>query len=249
LRVLALPTAILFAACSGSSNPGDPDDPIGEVPVDPNLDTDGDGLTDLEEEALGTDIANVDTDGDGWEDGVEVEGNTDPTGRRDHPYTGGWAIGACRNDIVPTGNDIGDIAEDFALSDQFGETVNLHDFCDREVLLVSAAFWWGSCQAEAASLEGWFQQFEDRGFIVITLLGENLYGAAPSQEELALWADTHGLTHPVVSDANWETTVRFIDGYTINLPSMHLLAAGMDILDRDTHVDEDQIRDALPPRD
>ncbi|NTX59359.1 OmpA family protein [Myxococcus sp. CA051A] len=43
------------------------------------LDTDGDGLTDTEEIAIGTDPNNPDTDGDGVSDGIEVEvGGTDP---------------------------------------------------------------------------------------------------------------------------------------------------------------------------
>ncbi len=41
-------------------------------------DSDGDGLTDAEEVALGTDPNNPDTDGDGYEDGVEVESGYDP---------------------------------------------------------------------------------------------------------------------------------------------------------------------------
>ncbi len=40
--------------------------------ADDPTDTDGDGLTDEEEEALGTDANNPDTDGDGLEDGIEV---------------------------------------------------------------------------------------------------------------------------------------------------------------------------------
>ncbi|WP_222822383.1 Rib/alpha-like domain-containing protein, partial [Gulosibacter bifidus] len=47
--------------------------------VDPNKDSDGDGLTDVREEELGTDPNNPDTDGDGLNDGQEVnETNTDP---------------------------------------------------------------------------------------------------------------------------------------------------------------------------
>ena len=42
------------------------------------IDTDGDGLTDIEEEALGTDPENHDTDGDHIEDGMETERGTDP---------------------------------------------------------------------------------------------------------------------------------------------------------------------------
>ncbi|MDB6036537.1 MAG: hypothetical protein JWM99_378, partial [Verrucomicrobiales bacterium] len=41
-------------------------------------DIDGDGLTNAEELALGTDPRNPDTDGDGWRDGVEVEVGSNP---------------------------------------------------------------------------------------------------------------------------------------------------------------------------
>ena len=144
--------APLLAACAdvpytpaterGTGDPaltGDDDDDVGTTPSD--VDSDGDGLTDSEEEALGSDPDAADSDGDGWDDGEEVSGNTDPLAAQDHPYTGGWAIGACRDELQATGNGVGDIAEDFALTDQFGDTVRLHDFCDRQVLLVSAAFW------------------------------------------------------------------------------------------------------------
>ena len=59
----------------------------------------------------------------------------------DHPYAGGWPIDACRDDLVSTGNNVGQVATDFELLDQHGEYVRLHDFCGQEVLLVSAAFW------------------------------------------------------------------------------------------------------------
>ena len=107
----------------------------------PAPDSDGDGLSDAEEAALGSDPHNPDTDGDGWTDLEEVEGFTDPTKKKDHPYTGGWAMGACRHDLVATGDAVGDVTDNFELIDQYGDTVRLHDFCDREVLLVGAAFW------------------------------------------------------------------------------------------------------------
>lgn len=81
---------------------------------------------------------------------------------------------------------------------------------------------------------------------MITLLGENISGRTPSVEDLADWADTFGLHHPVVADPNWQVTARFVDGYSIALPSMQQLAAGMEILRRDTQVSESQIRGALP---
>jgi len=106
----------------------------------PSVDTDGDGLTDAEEEALGSDPAKVDTDGDGWDDGVEEGYYTDPADRNDHPYTGGWPIDACRNDLQPTGMAEGDVINDVALLDQYGEEIRLHDFCDHTVLIEHAGF-------------------------------------------------------------------------------------------------------------
>jgi hypothetical protein len=47
--------------------------------VDPDADDDGDGLTNAEEEALGTDPGEADSDGDGMSDTEEFEHGTDPT--------------------------------------------------------------------------------------------------------------------------------------------------------------------------
>jgi len=100
-------------------------------------DSDGDGISDAEEEAMKT----RDSDGDGFFDLEEIEGNTDPHNPTDHPYPRGWPIDACRNDIQSSGHAVGQIAENFELKDQDGNTVRLHDFCGQVVLLASSAFW------------------------------------------------------------------------------------------------------------
>lgn len=104
-------------------------------------DADEDGLTLDEENDLGTDPDEADSDGDGTADGEEVKQSTDPLDDEDFPYEGGWAKGACRKDIDGEGFAEGDVAENFTMVDQFGEDVSLHDFCDRKVYLVFAAFW------------------------------------------------------------------------------------------------------------
>ncbi len=105
------------------------------------LDDDGDGLTADEEEALGTDPDEADSDGDGVGDGEEVEQSTDPLDESDLPYAGGWAKGACRNDVKAEGWGEGDVSRNFTMVNQFDEDVSLHDFCDRTLYLVFAAFW------------------------------------------------------------------------------------------------------------
>ena len=48
-------------------------------------DSDGDGLTDAEEEFYGTDPYKKDTDGDGWDDYKEIQQGTDPLDANDYP--------------------------------------------------------------------------------------------------------------------------------------------------------------------
>lgn len=113
------------------------------APVDMPFDDDGDGLLSNDEEELGTNPDNPDSDEDGWLDGEEVSDHTDPLDADDHPYTGGWEIDACRTQMPAegTGTAVGEIAPNFGLTDQHGDTLKLHDFCGRAVMIVAAAFW------------------------------------------------------------------------------------------------------------
>ena len=129
LHTVALPFGLLVWGCGVPA----------EVTVD--LDGDRDGLTDGEELALGTKPDVVDSDTDGYSDFAEVQSFTDPNEPTDHPYAGDWPIDGCRNDIVSTGNTVGSIAEQFTLQDQHGDSLRLHDFCNKVVLLVGTAFW------------------------------------------------------------------------------------------------------------
>jgi hypothetical protein len=76
-----------------------------ELGTDPEkADTDGDGLDDPDELDLGTDPLVADTDGDGWTDGEEVDAETNPLYEYSHVYTGGYNVGYCDNGVAePTG--------------------------------------------------------------------------------------------------------------------------------------------------
>ncbi|MFT5679245.1 MAG: hypothetical protein ACI8RZ_000149 [Myxococcota bacterium] len=123
----------------------DPDD-------DPDDDSDGDGLTNAEEEAFGTDPSNADSDGDGYDDGEEVNThNTNPAYAYSHPYTGDYNVGWCETPPAPTGPSgsgqygasyqAGDVAENFTLTDQHGEQVDLYSFCGQYIMIAFGAFW------------------------------------------------------------------------------------------------------------
>jgi len=132
MRGLALPLILLFGACGPTTI---------DVDMGEDIDSDADGLSDADEWRSGTDPDNPDSDGDGHSDGSEFDVGTDPLNADDHVYMGGWDIDSCRDDVVATGNEVGQATDQFKLSDQFGELVKLHDFCAKAVLLVSGAFW------------------------------------------------------------------------------------------------------------
>ena len=74
-------TAAVDAIAAGNGIPSTSygDDQRSPTPVDPNADDDGDGLTNEEEAALGTDPTKADSDGDGMSDTDEFDHGTDPT--------------------------------------------------------------------------------------------------------------------------------------------------------------------------
>lgn len=133
VAALALP---LIPACAA---PG-----TGDAGADPGLvDTDGDGLADSYEDEVGTDPDAGDTDEDGWDDGIEVHGFSDPIAPEDHPYLGGWERSPIPEELseAETGNEVGDIAPDFSLVDQFGEEVRLWSFYGKVIVVENGAFW------------------------------------------------------------------------------------------------------------
>jgi len=182
----------------------------------------------------------VDTDGDGWSDAEEADQFTDPMNPMDHPYTGGWDIDGCRDAIVPTGDDVGDVAENFALPDQYGDEVKLHDFCDRTVLLVSTAAWCGPCIDREVDFAQWYRDYEDMGLMVISLVGENVFGGTPNQGELADWSDASAGAHPAVADDGWGVTQRYVPA-SFAIPTNHLIGPGGVILVTDEYLLESDI--------
>jgi len=228
----------------GSS--GDDDDDDDDTAIDPDLDSDGDGVTDVVELEWGGDPYDPDSDGDGWDDGEELDLGTNPLDSSSYPQEGTWGIDSCAGSITGQGNNVGQVADNFTLTDQNGDDLQLHDFCGRAVLLVASAMWCGPCQSEAVDLAQTYQQYADDGFIVITLLGEDSFGQTPDQGDLQEWANSFGIDHPVVADPGFSVGARFVSGSALYLPSTSLLGPGAVVLERDSPVSTNDILSALP---
>lgn len=185
LAALLLP-AFLLSGCS--STPGDGG---GKDEVDPATytDTDGDGLMDAEETALGTDPASADsdvdrlgdadeagmgtdplvgdTDGDTYLDGDEVAEGTDPTDPNSRIYIGYWPYYHDKDSISDPGFDE-DIANGtgfprFQWMDQFGDEVDIYDYAyqGKPILIDLSGIWCYYCNELAKWLEGRRSFFDD----------------------------------------------------------------------------------------
>jgi hypothetical protein len=69
-----------------------------------------------------------------------------------------------------------------------------------------------------------FEQYEDQGFMPMTLMTEG---------GLQEWADAYGLTHPVLADRGFPYYSQFVNGSSINMPNLTLLAPGLEIIWRE----------------
>ena len=154
---------------------------------------------------------------------------------------GGWPIDyACNADLTVTGDAVGDVTAGTALLDQYGQTVDIHDFCSDAVLIVSTAGWsdWdvgnlNTVQADYAS-----------GLVVVVALFENADHVAATQADAAALAASTDATYPILADTESDLVTRFNDHGTIPVPT--LLAPGAVVYLRDALDAADHISEVLP---
>lgn len=174
---------------------------------DEDADSDGDGLTDAEEEELGLDPDSDDTDMDGFTDAEEVEAGTDGTLCYDVPE--GWAQCAelAEEDGVNGRKYIQTATmPNWGATDQFGERVDAYQFYSQIIVLDLSAGWCGPCRTAAQSAEEEFQEFKEDGVVFIHhMIDDNSNdGKVTDDGFVADWAETYGLSFPVVYDDSVE---------------------------------------------
>ena len=82
-------------------------------------------------------------------------------------------------------------------------------------------------------------------------MAENSNYQTPSQSDLMDWANTYGITHPVVSDSGFNEAVQYLWANpqftgTIGLPNMQLLSSGMVVEFSNSWPSESDIVSFLP---
>ncbi len=165
------PALLLLLAALVACGPTEPPDADGDglsdededkVGTDPdNPDSDGDGLTDGDEVwEHETNPLDADTDGDGYDDALEISEGLDPTDDESAFYEGGWPFNPNKDDIDGADPDDvvdqGDVIANLRGIDQFGDEFQLYDLLGhgRPVILDVSAEWCPPCRATSSWLAG-----------------------------------------------------------------------------------------------
>ena len=95
----------------------------------------------------------------------------------------------------------------------------------------------------APSLETQYQKYKEQGFMPIYLIAEDNEYNATTTEDASDWANTFGLTFPVLADSGWSIGNRFeLDNY---IPSYTLIGSGMEVVEVDGDISDADIEALL----
>jgi len=96
------------------------------------------------------------------------------------------------------GYEHGDHPCDFTMSDQNGDPWNFYDNHGSIIIIDLSTAWCYYCQVAAADAQILQDEYKDSDVIYVSILVEDMTGNPPSQEEVTEWANTFGITAPVL---------------------------------------------------
>mgnify|MGYP003628681067 CR=1 FL=1 len=97
------------------------------------------------------------------------------------------------------GQRVGDHPCNFSLVDQHGKNIELYDYHGKVIVIDFSTMWCGVCVQIATKGDELVAEHGADNVIWLTVLIENATGNPPTGEDLSQWADTFGITVPVLA--------------------------------------------------
>ncbi len=192
-------------------------------------DTDGDRLSDEFEALIGTNPELRDSDGDGFTDAEEHLQYFDANDLGDHPSDGSYPRLAVPREIEFTGWGEGDVSDSWQREDQYGELVDLHSFYGNVILVAVMAEYVERCQNEAIEQADAYEEFADRGLMVVHLLVDGDPEGSPANP--SRWDDSWDLGYAVLDQNEQDLLGAYVEfeNDSFNVPSWTLIDRTMTI--------------------
>lgn len=109
----------------------------------------------------------------------------------------------------PSAPEVGALAPDFTLPDVDGKTLRLSTFRGKVVFLDFWASWCPACQFEMPTMEVVYQQFKDRGFVILAVSIEQGSQTMVKRAALAFREQYGPLTFPLLLDPKQNVMDRY----------------------------------------
>lgn len=116
-----------------------------------------------------------------------------------------WRTHAPPECLTSEGVQVGQLIPDMRMMDQHGDELSLWQFYGEVIVIDFSTMWCAPCAALAEEVDETWKEYDDKGFMYLTVLSQDHASNVPDLEELNKWADDHKITAPVLQDA---------DGYT-----------------------------------
>ena len=114
--------------------------------------------------------------------------------------TNSWPTSEPPSDLEGEGVGVGEVAEDFRATDQFGDEVALWQFYGNTVVLDISTMWCSPCQELASEAQALADDYRADGVIYLTLMPQDLTNEVPDIDELNDWSEDFELYEPLLAD-------------------------------------------------
>jgi thiol-disulfide isomerase/thioredoxin len=151
------------------------------------------------------------------------------------PPENSWpTVDTLPSDITSQGWAEGQIPPDVRMIDQNGDEVSLWQFHGLVIAVDISTMWCSPCQKIADEVKDVQADYEDDGFIYLSVLPQNSGGATPNVEDLNTWSDMHDISTPILADA---------DGISYDVVPDQIWPRIL-VIGRDLRVDNEQVQPA-----